>query len=204
MKHLLRTLFGVFTCAVALIPPGQAAVADGKLRLRAGILERPLQLSQGRVTGTLLVDGKAVVSTPAAEFSLTISRAEPNWRPDSFKPGVGGEFKSNDTFSKTLTPEFLDDKRLGQSVGWVEPVTLNSAELGVGFGPATYKTSRDTNGLKHVIIEIPAKADGPLPGLVIELHYTVYEDHPVIRKWVSIRNGGGRWLKLDNFTIDAL
>jgi len=183
----------------------EISATRGKVLLRAGILERTLDFSQGKgVTGTVSVDGKPAVSAPLPELLLTVSRAEPNRRPDSFKAGVGGEFRSNDTFNKTVTPEFLDDKRLGQSVGWVEPLALNGADLSAAFGPATHKSTTEPNGLKHLIVQIPAKADGPLPGVVVELHYVLYNDHPVIRKWVSLRNGGSRWLKLDNFTIDPL
>ena len=204
----IRTFLGALICVLALIIHVRAAeisAANGKISLRAGILKRTLDLSRGKgVTGTISVDGKPAVSTPLPELLLTVSRAEPNRRPDSFKAGVGGEFQCRDTFNKPATPEFLDDKRLGQSVGWVEPLAFNSADLGAAFGPATYKVSTEPNGVKQLVIQIPAKADGALPGLVVELHYTLYDEHPVIRKWVSLRNGGSLWLKLDNFTIAPL
>jgi hypothetical protein len=196
MKKQFRTFLGALICVLALIIHVRAAeisAADGKISLRAGILERTLDLSSGKgVTGAISVDGKPAVSTPLPELLLTVSRAEPNRRPDSFKPGVGGEFQSRDTFNKTATPEFLDDKRLGQSVGWVEPFALNGADLGAAFGPATYKATTEPNGLKQLIVQIPAKADGPLPGVVVELHYALYDEHPVIRKWVSLYNQS-RW-----------
>jgi len=208
MKKRFRACLVALACVLALILHVRAAeisTTGGKISLRAGILKRTLDLSQGKgVTGTISVDGQLAVSTPQPEFLLTVSRAEPNRRPDSFKAGVGGEVQSHDTFNKTATPEFLDDKRLGQSVGWVEPLALNAADLAAAFGPATYKITAEGNGLKQLTLQIPAKADGPLPGVVVELHYALYDEHPVIRKWVSVRNGGSRWLKLDNFTIEPL
>jgi hypothetical protein len=210
MKRQLRTFPAILLCSLAFAaqaPAGKISERGSEITLRAGILERTVRLDRGQwAAGTISVDGTPAVSTPFPELLLRISCAEPNRRPDSFKAGTGGEFNSNNTFNKTATSEFLDDKRLGQTVEWVAPLTygVRAGEPGLGFGPATHQVTAEPNGCKQLTVMIPALADGPLPGLAIELHYMLYDEHPVIRKWVVIRNGGSRWFKLDNFTIDPL
>ncbi len=208
LEKQLHTPLAILVCSLVVAPQTQAARISAwgsEIRLRGGLLERTLHLDPGQgARGTISVDGKPAAAAPFAEFRLRVSCAEPNRRPDSFKAGAGGESKSNDTFGKTVTPEFLDDKRLGQTVSWTAPLVLDAGELGAAFGPPTHQVTAESNGAKQLTVTFPAKATGPLPGLAIELHYTVYDDHPVIRKWVAVRNDGSRWLKLDNFTIDPL
>jgi hypothetical protein len=208
MKKRVGLFLVALTGTLAFVPVAQGAqisAVKGKIILRAGILERTLDLGRGRgITGTISVKGKPTGSAPVPELLLTVWRGEPNRRPDAFKPGVGGEFESNKTFDKILTPEFLDDKLLGQTVAWVEPIALNGAELAAAFGPATHAITTETDGRKELTVRISAKPDGPLRGLTIELLYTLYDEHPVIRKRVVIHNGGSRWLKLDQLTIEPL
>ena len=204
MKTLLRICLGILTFSMVLTPEVRAAeisIPGKKISLHAGILERTLDLPDGKLlSGTISVDGKPVLSAPVPEFQLTISRAQPDRRPDSFKAGVGGEFQSHTTFEKLATPDRLDDKRLGQSVGWTDPTTLDGAHV----GNAIAKTITESNGLKHLVLQLSAESESPLSGIVIELHYRVYDDHPVIRKWIRVRNNGPHWLKLSDLTLDPL
>lgn len=188
---------------------GEITADGGRLRLVAGTLERTIDLaSPGKaVTSAITVSGKPVLAAPAAEALAAFSFAEPNRRPDSFKPGAGAELKSEATFrlDRNLPPTHAryDDAALGQTARWVTPVSFNAADAETAFGPATHRIAAEP-GLKHLTIAIPAKADGPLAGVTVELHYAVYDAHPAIRKWVAVRNGGTRWLKIDRLTIDPL
>ena len=175
-----------------------------KIHIRAGILERTLDLRQGGVmTESLTVAGKPVITVPTAELQMTLSLADPNRRPDQFKPGVGGEIKSEDTFKPggQLGPEYYDDRRLGQTVRWIAPVSFRSA----AFGPANlFSITTEPGEVKHLTLQIPAKKGDSLAGVTIEAHYAIDEGHPVIRKWVTVRNSGKRWIKIDRLTIEPL
>ncbi len=209
MKTRFCTYFNALVCMLLLVAGargGEITTTGQKISLRAGILQRTLDISGGKVvTGTISIDHKAATSAPFSEFLLTISHAKPDRRPDSFKAGVGGEFQSHTTFNKLATPDRLDDKRIGQSVDWVDSVNIDGAHLDTAsFSSATSKVMTEPNGLKHLVIQIASKSDSPLAGLAIDLHYVLYDDHAVIRKWISIRNGGSHWLKLNNLIIEPL
>ncbi len=148
MKKRVHLLVTALVGTLVLAPQGWAAQvseAKGKIILRTGILERTLDLARGNgITGTIAVKGKPTCSGRVPELLLTISRAEPNRRPDAFQPGAGSELDSHTTFNRILTPDFLDDKRLGQTVAWVEPVTPNGADLASACGAATYHLEQPT------------------------------------------------------------
>ncbi len=45
---------------------------------------------------------------------------------------------------------------------------------------------------------------GTLPGLVVEVHYELYDGLPVLGKWLTIRNEGAKPVRLNRFTVEVL
>ena len=76
--------------------------AEGsKLRLQAGILQRMIDIAGGELaTTSLTVAGQEILAARAQEFTVTISRAEPNRRPPGLKPGAEGTIDSVKMFAR--------------------------------------------------------------------------------------------------------
>jgi hypothetical protein len=46
--------------------------------------------------------------------------------------------------------------------------------------------------------------DGPVKGLTADVHYELYDGIPLLAKWIELRNGTGRTLRLNSFTSESL
>lgn len=182
---------------------------DGQtIRLKAGVLQRTLEPKGGLLhTTSLKVAGEELLAADAKEFSLTISRAEPNQRPRGLKPDEAGEFESTATFGRntdTLRVEETGGKAPVSQVRWIEPVAVEAAPSSGLSGPFVPKLEQPRLGVSRLTLSTPLANAGAIQDVTLALVYEVYEGHPAIRKWVRIHNRGQRWLKIDRLTIDVI
>ncbi len=178
-----------------------------EVRISAGILERVIDLANGNLSTTRLsVSGHEMLVGPAAELSLTVTRAEPNARPKGLKPGEGGSIDSVKTFrpGQHVDPGAYDDASLGQTTRWVEPVRIQASRWAESFALATPEVSSSSPDVSRLTIRARARKDSVLEGLVITAVYEVYRGQPVVRKWVEIGNESSIWRKIEQLTIDEI
>jgi hypothetical protein len=185
--------------------PQSVAVSDREVRVSAGVLERVIDLAHGNLsTVRLRVNGQELLAGPAAELSLTVTRAEPNARPKGLKPGEGGSIDSVKTFrpGQHVDPGTYDDTALGQTTRWIEPVRIQASQWADGFVLSTPEVSVPRPDVSRLTIRARARKGSALEGLVITTVYEVYRGEPVVRKWVEIANEGSVWRKIEQLMID--
>lgn len=182
-------------------------ITSREVRISAGTLERVIDLVDGNVrTTSLRVNGEELLAHPAAEFSVTVTHAEPNARPGGLKAGEGGSIDSVRTFApgQHVDPGAYDDASLGQTIRWTEPVRVQAGRWAKDFTAAAPELSIPSPGVSRLTIVATARRGGPLDGLVLTLVYEVYWEEPVVRKWVEIANHGSVWRKIEQLTIDDI
>ena len=170
-----------------IVPPPAPATTEyevvkgdsfSKIAKKFGVTVKAIEAANPLVDSTKLkIKQKLVIPAPTSAPTM------PGTTGVTGVTDTGGQFytvKSGDTLTKIA-------RQSGVTVKQLEAVNP-------GVDPNHIKVGQK--------LTIPAKADGPLPGLVIELHYVLYDDHPVIRKWVVIRNNGSSWLKLGQEIIE--
>jgi hypothetical protein len=208
----------VLSYAGAEVPAAEqqsVIISDREVRVTAGILERVIDLANGNLSTTRLrVNGHELLSGPAAELSVTVTRAEPNARPKGLKPGEGGSIDSVKTYrpGKHVDPNSYDDASLGVATRWVEPVHIQASRWADSFVLETPEFSSPSppwgdalrRDVSRLIIRARARKGGPLDGLVITTVYEIYRDQPVVRKWVEIANQSSLWRKIARLTIDDI
>ena len=60
---------------------------------------------------------------------------------------------------------------------------------------------RDATGRELVFV---LRGRGATENVRVHLHFAVYDQVPVIRKWMEVENGSGRRLTLDKFQLEYL
>ena len=58
-------------------------------------------------------------------------------------------------------------------------------------------------GMTRMSIAGPLGEGATLDGVRLEMGYEVYDGFAAVRKWVKVRNGGTRWLRMDRMVIEA-
>lgn len=192
-------------------PEGSATrpfdVSDRAVRISAEGFERVIDLTNGNVSSSRLrVEGKELLAGRAPEFSVTVTRAEPNAAPRGLKPGEGGSIASQKTFQpgKHVEPGNFDDTSLNVTTRWVAPVRVQASQWAKEFALAPPEVVHPAPQRSRLVLRARARNGGTLEGLVISLFYEVYAGEPVVRKWVELANQGTVWRKLERLTIDDL
>lgn len=186
----------------------------GEVRIKAGALERVLNLSCGNlVTARMAVDDQDLLVEPCAEVSFRLFRAEPNRSPvGQVAAGAQGmmleeaEAGSTDALrisaNQTDSMETTEDAR--PDVSWVEPRTFSGSNWAATFNHLGTVVHSPRPGVTQWIVRARALDDATLAGLCVNVFYEVYEGYPVIRKWCEIRNNSAAWIKIDNLVIDDI
>ncbi len=178
-------IIAIVTILIAPTVSSAAAKPDNnQINLAAGIVERTIKITaEGVSTTHLRVDGTELLASPANEFTVTFTHANPNRKP------------------KGLTP---DSNTIQNPVQWIKPVTVDAAKWSDSFDILTHRFSKPKPGVTHLNIRAQS-TKGKLPqGISIDLFYEIYDGHPAIRKWVEITNNSGTWLKIENLIIDDI
>ena len=110
----------------------------------------------------------------------------------SFKIGLDGRFR---------TIELVDQKSGSNLISQPGPEFELSANGDVltadSFRYVGYRTAGDV-GRKELIVELEAK------GLCVSLHYEIYADHPLVRKWLTVTNRERKRTVLTDFAWEKL
>jgi len=190
--------------SVPMLPAAQqqaVVVSDREVRISVGILERVIDLANGNLSTTRLrVNGHELLAGPAAELSLTVTRAEPNARPKGLKPGEGGSIDSVKTFrpGQHVDPGAYDDASLGQTTRWVEPVRIQASHWAESFALATPEVSSPSPGVSRLTIRAVARASPPLrPAGILPAREEQGQD-------ALATEGTGRMPVLRESTLDGL
>ena len=184
----------------------EIVVVDNIIRLRAGVLTREIHLDGVSIrTKTLDVDSDNLLACPSRELAMRVRKAQPNRRPVGLRPGEGETIDSIVTFQ----PDYREDPARWEDLRpnatrWIDPIALSSDDWADMAGSPKSVVHEPMPGVHRLAIQVPL-AHGPSFGqLEITLYYELYDGHPVIRKWVKVRNEGDCWLMLDRLTLDDL
>jgi len=206
-------IFGTTVSFLIMVCPGLCAensieTEGNVVRFKAGILQRTMECDGHSISNTRLkVDGQEVSAAGSGEFSLTISRAEPNQCPARLKPELVGEIDScatdgNDT--DTLKVKEKGGGHFDPGVKWIEPVTAGTNGPGGLFENLVPKIEKPQQGVTRLTLAGNFRKETTIDDVKIELVYETYDGYPAVRKWISVYNQGRRWLKIDRLVIDDI
>jgi len=216
MRHYRAVLLAVLVGWSGGVGSGRADTAydvirsENGLRLRAGIFERIIEIEGTNVsTSRLSVAGEELLSGPANEVSFTIHFARPDAEPKGIKPGtVAAAVQAQDDAAADVTDILIVKKEDGyevkQAVEWIDPITVTGRHWDVVFDTLTHNVTCPEPGTTRLNIRARAARSGKLRGLSVDLYYELYAGHPVIRKWIEIRNNSSHWIKVDRLLIDDI
>jgi hypothetical protein len=182
----------------------QIVSRDDRAEISAGILTRQLRFAQGNVATTHLKVGEHdCVAGPAREFSLTVSLAEPNRKPKGLLPG---QSKIIDTAAHFAPETYALGLGAEHETGvqWVHPVRIEARSWNALFEVTGQRVAQPTGSVQRLTVQARARKGTVLDGLELNLCYEIYDDYPVIRKWVETTQRGKHWIKLEKLVIDDL
>jgi hypothetical protein len=217
----VRTHFPNLTLVMLLlVPAGSCAgareaatsiVRDGdSVRINAGVLERVIRVSGGNVaTEGLTLSGTPLIAGRAEELSFRVTRAAPNRNPLELTIDNGGaalnlaEAKANETDALEISGKTkAEPKPAAGRLQWIDERSFSAASWGECFDLASAAVTTPRPGTQQVVIRSRSLKDPVLAGVSVNLIYEVYDDFPVIRKWVEIHNNSANWLKFDHLLTD--
>lgn len=173
-----------------------------EILVRAGILERRLQLTNDNaVISGLFVNGTSI-STDVPEFSVTFWKASPNAEPQgiSYSDQAGVEQQDavkNHTDALDIKKKIV---RMEQIIDWTDSVTISGSHPGVVFDSVRYSVSSGASTNK-LTLSFAALNPG-WNGLSAELIYELYHGYPVTGKRIRFINNSEQWMKIGNLMID--
>ena len=186
------------------------SVHGGEAVLRSGALVRTIAYGDGNVSTTsFTVAGREILAEKAREFAVVVSREKSNLPPrgltaaeaaekNYFGGGTAARWRS-----EGFDPSRYDDTR-PDAPKWVSHRTIEGRAWKLSGAAPQAEVSKPSPGTTRLIIRLSADRDPELAGLAFALHYEVYDGHPVVRKWMGVRNRSSRWLKLERLSIDDL
>ncbi|MBI4892192.1 MAG: hypothetical protein HY821_16310 [Acidobacteria bacterium] len=189
---------------------GWITVRDGRAAVQADGVERGIDLNGGRVrTWRYIVYGREMLAAEAREFTVVISREASNRKPRGLRPEEAGERNSFSAGNRgRWRGDAYDDSRYADTrpdaPKWVDARLVEAGAKGTFAGEVTAEVTRPKEWLKRLTVRGKLTGAPVVEGVEVELIYEVSEGYGAIRKWVKVRNGGGKWLRLERMTIDDL
>jgi hypothetical protein len=176
-------------------PTAHAAVeasGDGReVSLANGLIRRTWRLKPDCATAAFenLTNGASMIRGVKPEAILTL---------DGVETPVGGLLGQPDY--AYLLPQWLDsmsaDPRALHCTGWERaPVEPRFGWKRVRYAAATQWPPPGAGIVFHY---------GAAAGLRVDVHYEMYDGVPVLAKWFTLRNEGGRAVRLNRFTSEVL
>ena len=179
--------------------------ADGHaIQLSAGIMNRQIQLEGNNISTTQLkISHHECLTNRAREFSVTISTAQPNQRPQGSLLDKAQTINTTSHFnSKTNFIEVSANRN--QSVSWINRLRIESSSWNHYFSETKYRIDRISATVQRLTLTSHARNGTVLEGISVNLNYEIYDDYPVIRKWIEITQHGKQWLKLEQLVVEDL
>ncbi|MEM7308447.1 MAG: alpha-galactosidase [Planctomycetota bacterium] len=176
------------------LPPAVAREERAELHLENGLVRRTFRLAPNGATVALsnLRTGESLLRAVRPEAAVTI---------DGVRYEVGGlQGQPNHAF---LRPEWIDKlvsspealRYVGHRVG--EPAERMPWARVRHHAPGA---SWPPPGV-HLRMDYATKR---LPGVVVRVHYELYDGVPVFSKWLDVVNGGGEPIRIDDFEAEIL
>ncbi len=176
-----------------------------EISIKAGILERNLQLNKESVaTTSLVVDGTNTIRENLPEISVTLWKALPNKEPQGMDHSDNAGVEQKDAV-KNQTDALNVEKNTGHSLQtekWIDPVQLTGEQTKTVFDSLSYSVFSPGDNKSRLVITLIASGNNEWKGLSAEINYEIYTGFPVIRKWINIRNEGGKWLKISGLILE--
>ena len=146
----------------------------GQLVLKAGVLQQTILLSGNRLqTRSWTIDGAEILASatypPSRNFSLEISRANPDRRPAGISPGEAERtLTRHQDISRLVDEADVQDPRPG-AVHWEDPIYLSGPILSAFAGKISYQVSRPGPDLVQLTVSVPLVRPEMLKGVEIVL-----------------------------------
>ncbi len=189
---------------------GGITVTAGRAVLKAQGVERVIELNGGRVrTVRFAVGGREMLAAAAREFTMVVGREESSRKPRGLRPGETQEKNAFTVANRARwRGDAYDDSRYDDTrpdaPKWIDARTVEAGARGTFATQPSAEVTTPSAGVSRLTITTPLSGSPTLDGVRLELTYEVHDAYPAIRKWVSIRNGGTNWLRLQRMVIDDL
>ncbi len=102
-----------------------------------------------------------------------------------------------------LLPQWVDKMTTGESDFIVTGHTISPVKPFINWKPATWAMNKKQATGKELVFTY-ASAIPVLQGIIVKVHYELYDGLPLIVKWVSIENKGSGSIKLNRVTNEVL
>lgn len=172
--------------------------------MKSEALERVVSFSGGVIrTTSFTAGGHQLLANPAGEFSMRVAREQSNRKPRGLTLlEAGAPLVSTKFFSgQGIDTSRYDDTR-PDAPKWVDSRRVEASSWSALAGDTTATLTQPAPGITRLSLRTPLDKNAMLSGVSVELVYELYDSHPAVRKWAVVRNGGLRWLRLDDMTID--
>ena len=173
------------------------------LYLKTGILERQIEITEnGAATVNISLDENKLI-TGSHEFSVNISQVSPNEEPQGLDNTSVTGVSQQDAVANNTDALNVDKNKsqFQQSVQWLETDVISGNHSSL-IKDVVYDID-DSDAGKNTLI-LTYNLGEKWTGISATVFYEVYEDNPVIRKWIELKNTGDKWVKLDHLIIDDI
>lgn len=197
---------GLLAAITPMLLAAGITLREGEAVIESGNLRRVVRYSDGNIrTTSLNVNGRQMLASAPAEFSVVVMREQNDRPPRPLAPEQAGEpIYFTSTYRGAWRPESPDPSRYDDTrpdaPKWVDAQTLT----GAGWRRTATKlgVKQTAAGADGSVLEIESSPDAR--GLSVKVCYAIYGDHPAVRKWIAFRNQGRHWLRLKSLVIDDL
>jgi alpha-galactosidase len=208
MKPLITLLFASLSIS-GFAQTEIKAVGQNAIRITAGNVSREISITPaGFYTSAIYIDGTGMLASPSNEVSIRIQDASPNREPKGLTELNSAVVLLNDPGNGSGTSLEIDKKAdSGErpATQWTNPQILNAGRWGDVFNLIKYEITHPSPKTTRLCIRsrctLPA---GRRNGMFVDVYYEIYQDYPVIRKWVEVTNNSACWCKIDQLIIDEL
>ncbi len=194
--------------AAQTLVAAQIMVTADRAILKAQSLERVIRLTGSNVrTVSMPVAGREMLAEPAREFSVMISREKSNRPPRGLR--AGETLEKHDFSGSTgarwraegFDPSRYDDNGPGAPV-WIDPRLVTAGSWSALAAKPVTEITRPSPGVTRLSIHTELNGDPVLAGVSVDQFYDVHDGFPAIRKFVTVRNRGAQWLRINHLVID--
>lgn len=170
-------------------------------------MERLISTEGGAlITRAITVNGQNLIVPESGEVSVSFHKATPNQRPVGITVAEAqeisqhiGEANWTDVMKTRGETGFLKQK-----TSWINPLHLNSKTWNTVLDQTAAFVIHPKPNITRLNVKTWSTTNKQLKDVQINVVYEIYDDHPVIRKWVEVSNSSSEWLKIDSLTIDNI
>jgi len=169
--------------------------ADGKnIILSNGLVKRTFRIQQNIacIDYSNMSSGQQLLRAVKPEAMLTINGKEYN---------VGGLYGQKE--NAYLLPEWVDGFKNDKNDFQFQSYTVTDIPLYIRWKPRGWALNTTQPSGKMLSIIFKSNRD-ELKGLVVTVHYELYDHIPLIVKWLSVKNGGSKRIKLNRVVNEIL